>query len=250
MEAIQVIDAVSSRILQEGGSITTIIADNNDAQQFDFWDKLRFNTTSNGPIHGATDIEVSAVITSLGFNAIIFLLVLSLYEVVWRMVPSVYKSNRRNTKAILSPSSGASSKKAPYTFLPLAWVPSILRVSWSQVRHLCGMDAYFFLRYIRLCFQVTTVSGLWGVVVLWPIYASGGNGAHGWYHLSMANLVSGSWRLWFPTVFMCFLVRCSFRTRVVSSFLCLSLRWCRRCCPHIYELTHNLHHVIFLSLFL
>lgn len=225
MEAIHVFDAVSSRILQEGESITTIVADDaTGSQQFDIWDKLRFNTTSNGPVHGATDIEVSAVITSLGFNAIIFLLVLSLYEVVWRMVPSVYKSNRRNTKAILSPSSGASSKTKA-TFLPLAWVPSILRVSWSQVRQLCGMDAYFFLRYIRLCFQVTTVSGLWGVVVLWPIYASGGNGAHGWYHLSMANLVSGSWRLWFPTLFMCFLVRHAF-SRVCRRHSQLSLRSC------------------------
>lgn len=205
METIHIFDDAASRLLQEADGVTTIVADNGD--EFDFWDKLRFNTTANGPVHGATDIEVSAVITSLGVNTVIFLLVLSLYEVVWRMVPSVYRSNRRNTKAILSTDKGGSTSSLP---LPFSWVPSIMRVSWSQVRHLCGMEAYFFLRYIRLCFQVTAVSGLWGTVVLWPIYASGGNGAHGWYHLSMANLESGSWRLWFPTMFMCFLVCSSF----------------------------------------
>jgi len=90
----------------------------------------------------------------------------------------------------------------PKSFLPLSWIPAILRVSSSQVRKLCGMDAYFFLRYIRLCFQICAVTGVYGGIILWPIYATGGNDAVGWYHLSMANLESKSLRLWFPTVFM------------------------------------------------
>jgi calcium permeable stress-gated cation channel len=165
---------------------------------FDVWDKLpnmlHFNTTSTGTVHGARDVEVPAVITSLRFNAIIFLLIIFLYEIACRIFPSVYQNNR------------PSDIVFPKSLLPLSWVPTILRVSWSHVRNVVGMDGYFFLRYIRLCFQITVVTGIWGIVILWPVYASGGNNAHGWYHLSMANLKSGSWSLWFPTAFMCFLV--------------------------------------------
>lgn len=185
------------------GEVININADPQEQDNsFDIWDHLpgvlHINTTATGTVHGATDVEVSAVITSLRVNAVIFVVVLLLYELAFRTVPSVYRNNRPSDIVL------------PKSMLPLNWVPTILRVSWLQVRNVVGLDGYFFLRYIRLCFQVTAVSGLWGVVILWPVYASGGNVAHGWYHLSMANLQSGSWQLWFPTGFMCLLVSTPF----------------------------------------
>jgi Late exocytosis, associated with Golgi transport len=186
----------TSRMLQVGETIHVDVDKSDNA--FDVWDNLpnmlHFNTTSTGPVRGARDVEVPAVITSLRFNALIFVFVILLYECACRIFPSVYRNNR------------ASDIVFPKFPLPLSWVPTILRVSWSHVRNVVGMDGYFFLRYIRLCFQITVVSGIWGIAILWPVYAAGGNGAHGWYHLSMANLKSGSWALWFPTAFMCFLV--------------------------------------------
>ena len=190
------LQGTTSRILQTGETIS-VDGDLND-NSFDVWNRLpgmlHHNSTANGAIHGARDVEVSAVVTSLGVNAVICLAVLLIYECAHRTFPSVYR-NIRLSDIVLSKS-----------MLPLSWAPGILRVSWLQVRNSAGMDGYFFLRYIRLCFQVTAVTGLWGIVILWPVYATGGNDAHGWYHLSMANLKYGSWRLWFPTVFMCFLV--------------------------------------------
>ena len=59
-----------------------------------------------------------------------------------------------------------------------------------------------FLRYVRLCFRITFTSAIWGMLLLWPIYASSEGGAEGWYFLSMANLSQGSSKLWAPVVFM------------------------------------------------
>ncbi|KAI2511217.1 Cytosolic domain of 10TM putative phosphate transporter [Fragilaria crotonensis] len=188
-----------SRLLQTVDVIDISVDPDPDTHDnsFDIWghlpDVLHINSTASGTVHGATDVEVSAVITSLRVNAVIFVVLLLLYELAFRAVPSVYRNNRPSDIVL------------PKSMLPLNWVPTILRVSWSQVRNVVGLDGYFFLRYIRFCFQITSVTGLWGIVILWPVYASGGNDAHGWYHLSMANLQSGSWYLWFPTGFMCFL---------------------------------------------
>lgn len=198
-----------SRLLQNAGQIITIDGDQSattppePVRDFDVWDGLinHFSNSDhrgNGGLHPAADIEVSAVITALGVNAVVFVVLIAIYEVMFRAFPSVYRCNLSNIEGGIN---------LPKSSLPLSWIPSILRVSWGQVRKMCGMDAYMFLRYIRMCFQITAVSGLWGMVILWPVFATGGNDAHGWYYFSMANIASGSWRLWFPTIFIWLLVR-------------------------------------------
>mmetsp|Transcript_23134 Transcript_23134/g.34161 ORF Transcript_23134/g.34161 Transcript_23134/m.34161 type:complete len:893 (-) Transcript_23134:388-3066(-) len=179
------------RDLQTGETISIDDPNAASGESFNVWDNiLPASKTASGTLHKASDVEVGAVLSGLWFNMIIFVVVICAYELVSRVFPSVYRRNR-NSEIVL-----------PKTPLPLAWVPAILRVSTSQVRKICGMDAYFFLRYIRICFQVTAITGFYGILILCPLYATGGNGAVGWYHLSMANLVSKSWRLWFPTGFM------------------------------------------------
>jgi len=38
------------------------------------------------------------------------------------------------------------------------WIAPVFGVSWNQVRKQAGLDGYFFLRYIRMCVRITTVS--------------------------------------------------------------------------------------------
>lgn len=78
----------------------------------------------------------------------------------------------------------------------------MIRASWSAVRSTGGLDSYMFLRYVRLCSRITFTSALWGMIILWPVYASGDGGAAGWYFLSMANITQGSQRLWAPAIFI------------------------------------------------
>ena len=88
--------------------------------------------------------------------------------------------------------------------LPLSWLPPILRAPWSRVLRDGGIDAYFFLRYVNCCLRITIVAGVWGCLVLMPVFHGGGGGEDeiGWYALSMTNVTNGSGRIWVTTVFM------------------------------------------------
>ncbi len=88
--------------------------------------------------------------------------------------------------------------------IPLQWISPVFRVSWRKVRDAGGLDAYFFLRYIRMCFKITSVSALWGAMILFPCYSAGQNGAVGWYHVSMANVSQGSPIIWVSITFIYF----------------------------------------------
>ena len=149
-----------------------------------------------GKINGATDVGVSDAMASFGFNSILFTVLMVTYEVVYRLMPSIYASRKLHVtddKKVL---------ELPKSILPLSWVPTVFNASWTTVRNCGGLDAYFFLRFIRLCFRITFVSSCWGMIVLWPVFAGGGGAATGWYYFSMANVPNSSWRLWFPTGFM------------------------------------------------
>lgn len=88
--------------------------------------------------------------------------------------------------------------------IPLQWIKPVFDIPWRQVRESCGLDAYFFLRYIRMCLKITSVSALWGMIILFPVYAYGDNGACGWYHVSMANVSQGSRIIWVSVFFIYF----------------------------------------------
>jgi hypothetical protein len=82
------------------------------------------------------------------------------------------------------------------------WLSNVFNVSWDTVRTFSGLDGYFFLRYIRMNLRICAVTALWAFLILIPTYATGeSTGQVGWYHLSVANVVSDSWRMWIPAIF-------------------------------------------------
>lgn len=176
-------------------------------------------------LHPATDVDINGVLTSSAFNAVVFVALTITYEILRRYFPYVYATRQSRAAAFAenskkagsgiefdgtegqpSAASSAASKSLPdiyQTNAPLDWVMPVFGISWRQVREAGGLDAYFFLRYIRMCFRITSVSAFWGMLILFPIFANGNNGASGWYHFSMANTQQGSSiGIWAPTVFM------------------------------------------------
>ena len=84
----------------------------------------------------------------------------------------------------------------------LEWALPIFATPWSTFRELAGLDAYFYLRYIRLCLKITSVSSFWAIIILCPVYATGGGAQTGFYHYSMANVLQeDKGRVWVPTIF-------------------------------------------------
>mmetsp|Transcript_5824 Transcript_5824/g.8516 ORF Transcript_5824/g.8516 Transcript_5824/m.8516 type:complete len:960 (-) Transcript_5824:642-3521(-) len=84
----------------------------------------------------------------------------------------------------------------------LGWLSDVNQVSWHKVRELVGLDAYMFLRFIRMCGVIAGVSSFWSLLVLWPVYGTGSEDTNGWYTLSMANLANNDSRLWAGSLFM------------------------------------------------
>lgn len=185
------------------------------------------STDFDSNLQPAQDVSVDAVVASLYFNSIIFVLLMVSYECLRRLFPAVYSSRKRlghtrpdHTFVPPTPSSvhaGGSTDsltgldqaiqrdESMYTLpddQPLDWVkPVFFGVPWHKVRKTAGLDGYFFLRYIRMNVRITAVATFWCFLILVPIYATGSNpnqSAHGWYHISAANVHRNSWRMWAP----------------------------------------------------
>lgn len=149
-------------------------------------------------INGAADVGVSDAMSAFEFNAIVFVSLICTYELLSRLLPSVYATRRvHNDPMIID---------IPRSILPLSWLPTVVKTNWATVRKYGGLDAYFYLRFVRLCVRITSISGIWGMLVLCPVFAHGGDHTGGFYHISMANISQGSWVIWFPTMFMWFMV--------------------------------------------
>ena len=146
-----------------------------------YFDYDPFSATS------VTDVNTSSFLIAFYVNAIIFAALICSYELLRRYFPSVFC---------------AKGSTVINTHRLFGWVPGVMNASWSTVRSSGGLDSYMFLRYVRLCFRITFASAIWGMIILWPVYATGDGGAKGWYFLSMANLTQGSNRLWVPAIFM------------------------------------------------
>jgi hypothetical protein len=211
----------SDRLLWSYGSLF-----NNSTNQTDFDEQLV----------APEDVPIDSVLTSIYLNGIICVVLLGLYEVLRRILPTVYSSkerlDRRGTQRLChhpdeaehTPEKGynlyaeSTSASTPETLpevlaelpngRPLDWIGIVLSVPWSQVREIAGLDGYFFLRYIRMNIRITAVSTFWFFAILVPIYATGGNPYEeqiGWYHISAANIPATGWRLWAAIFFLyCF----------------------------------------------
>ena len=153
----------------------------------------------------ATDLSMATVLSSLYVNGFLFICLVITYEFLRRHFPTVYapKLYRIEQENLFGVKEHAAVGRLPPTSTkPLGWVAPVFGVSWLTVRKVGGLDAYFFLRYIRMCLRITAVSSFWALIILFPVYATGKAGGTGWYHLSMANISHGDWRTWVSVAFI------------------------------------------------
>ena len=134
---------------------------------------------------GITDVNVDAVLLAFYLNSGVFVGAVCLFEVLRRTLPTIYNGSFYHKSAERVP------KRLPVE-VSLSSIfglwKQVYRVPWHQVLCCAGLDAYMFLRYIRLCGRITSVSAFWGTLVLGSVYYTGGGGETGWYKLSMKNI--------------------------------------------------------------
>ena len=186
-------------------------------------------------LQGYSDVAFTTFMTSTAINVAVFLISLVMYELLRRFFPNVYASRQdkeakliaaREEAKALNEADGIDEKVETNVIIPtlrkrryrrfgtlpdvaeleapLEWVGKIFGISWKQVREAVGLDAYFYLRYIRMCLKITSVSAIWAVIILFPVYAFGDNGATGWYHISIANVSMGSDIIWVSILYIYF----------------------------------------------
>jgi len=174
------------------------------------WNKT--NEMDNGLV-APEDVTVDAVVTSAYFNAAVFVVLMASYEILRRVLPTVYSSRKRLTRMRRSSRRNLhhesedddddddSVHELPDD-RPLDWIQPVVGVSWSMIRKVAGLDGYFFLRYIRMNVRITAVSTLWFFLILVPVYASGHGQVLGWYRISVSNVANDdNWRLWVAVLF-------------------------------------------------
>lgn len=243
-------------------------------------DKLLKNTTadnSDNKLARVEDVNPDNVLATLVFNAIVCVMLLGLYELLRRLIPSVYSQrmmHEREAEVMAAAASSSEDATAERQFVKMStmqasgrslamlngassddndgeerggarldddgsvqiedakdtqqhnhqqkeeelalnaptrncagwpileWALPVHRTPWSTFRKLAGLDAYFYLRYIRMCLKITVVSSFWAIVILCPVYATGGGDQSGFYHFSMANVLQeDKGRVWVPTFF-------------------------------------------------
>lgn len=99
---------------------------------------------------------------------------------------------RLRYKRIYAPKSSydlvADEKKpTPLPKDPIRWIFILLTKPQSFVLQQCGLDGYFFLRYLAI-FGLTFLFGILTWVILLPVNATNGNGNNGLDQLSIANI--------------------------------------------------------------
>jgi len=191
----------------------------NTTIEFDSFDDFKNATQElHSQLQPASDVDIDGVKAAIYFNIFVFMVLALMYECLRLSFPGVYAARQKTV--ILTPlmreedefednpasTTAKKEDRLPDIYenkMPFHWVWPILGVSWRRIREVAGLDAYFYLRYIRMCYRITSVTALWGMLVLFPTFWSGQNEAEGWYKYSMANVVQGSsWRIWVPSVFM------------------------------------------------
>ena len=137
---------------------------------------------------------------SLELNAFLFLFFVLFYDYFRRTVEQIYypklMKKYKNRLRIKAP------PKPPFKFLN--WPIIVLRSAKNEeelIKYM-GVDAFMFLRFMRLCLSFLIKVSLLSVIVLVPIYSTGKNKQPGLDQFSIGNLDFKSTKLWAP----CFII--------------------------------------------
>jgi len=163
-------------------------------------------------------VNIAGLRIMIYFNIAVFVVLMLLYELLRKLYPTVYFSRQKlsietncSQDAEIFEDNPVLKDEMHSPAIPVMgrntsffqWIRPIYGISWRRIREAAGLDAYFYLRYIRMCYRITTVTAIWGLIVLFPVYWTGNNEEVDIYHFSMANVRQDCrWRIWVSTVFM------------------------------------------------
>eukprot|EP00598_Pedospumella_elongata_P016272 CAMPEP_0185015446 /NCGR_PEP_ID=MMETSP1098-20130426/99839_1 /TAXON_ID=89044 /ORGANISM="Spumella elongata, Strain CCAP 955/1" /LENGTH=812 /DNA_ID=CAMNT_0027544573 /DNA_START=32 /DNA_END=2467 /DNA_ORIENTATION=+ len=133
-----------------------------------------------------------SIFATLSFNGFFFVSIMLMFEYYRNKVVDIYAPRSRG--------------KYPKSVQPregiFQWFFQIYELDDYDMFKIAGMDGYVFLRFLKFCCKVCTVTSILAGLILIPVYYSGpGNGVYGIDAFSMANIKPNGHRLWASVVF-------------------------------------------------
>lgn len=138
------------------------------------------------------DAQTYSVFTTLGFNAVLGFVVMIIFEYFRVRQLDIYTPNLRKDEKNEIP--------VP-TRRIFGWIGKLWRLSDDDMMHIAGLDAYVYLRFVKMMFRIGIACSS-GLFILLPIYvtAPGNVGVEGINKYSMGNIELGGKRLWASVV--------------------------------------------------
>ena len=148
------------------------------------------------------------------------------------VVLSVFSFLRPRLKRIYSPRQLLLEMMFPLGKLPhssFAWVIPAFMANDDDVFYYAGIDAFVYMRFLKLCVKISLVIMPYGIAVLLPLNYYGKGGLHGLDKVAMSNIVEGSSKVWahlvaawFYTVIICYLLYEEWKVYIMYRQECLS----------------------------
>ncbi|KAJ5170142.1 uncharacterized protein N7500_002925 [Penicillium coprophilum] len=116
----------------------------------------------------AEGVSISTFLASLATAVVVFVVEFLLFLLLKGKLTRIYQP-----RTYLVPDRERTNPSPPGIF---RWVVPVFRTSRSEFIQKCGLDAYFFLRYLRMLLKIFVPLGLLILPVLLPINQVGGKG--------------------------------------------------------------------------
>jgi len=113
-----------------------------------------------------------------------------------------FKDKKKGSLSLYEPRQHILSHRSPAPF-GANWLMDAWNVSEEELLRCVGLDAFMYLRFLRLCARVAAVGTFFSLVLI-PLYVTGGNrgdASEQFNKLTLARVESGSNRLWVATFF-------------------------------------------------
>ncbi len=144
------------------------------------------------------DAETSTVFATLSFGVCIFAGIFVAFEFFRSKFLDIFIPNVR--RGLFDDS---TTNVEPPNAFPGSWIMQIWKYSDDDILDIAGMDAYVYLRFLKMCFKITLLVSIFSSALL-AVYGTAVNDDDdvvGINHYSLANIPSGNVRLWAPFLF-------------------------------------------------
>ncbi|KAG9118704.1 hypothetical protein FRC07_006657, partial [Ceratobasidium sp. 392] len=128
----------------------------------------------------AKSASTSSFVTALVLNAAIFGAEIVLFTLIRRAFPSVYEPRARFLPE--------GKKQRPLGEGLLSWPASIFKADHNEIRQQNGMDAYFFVRYLRMMVRIFLPIWIISWAVLLPVDSAGLHNKDGLDQFTFGNI--------------------------------------------------------------